>query len=251
MGTTKDLTPPTAETFSFEVKPDPAAEILNSRRDALVELRDTTVPETQEQLDRVGELREVCTAGIKAVHALLDDDIQKAYELHRSMTATRKAALEPFELGKAACDDLITRHNRAVAEQERQRRIAEARRLEAERKKIEDQKAKQARDLGLSGHEARRVAREDTKDEIQQAQAAVEAPVAAPKAKGVKMRVSYSAEVADLKKLLQCVIDGTVPPSAVQVHQPTLNGLSRQWKGAPSAGAQFGLRFAKEEKPIG
>jgi hypothetical protein len=148
---------------------------------------------------------------------------QKAAEAHKTIVAAEKKQLEPLLLAEA----YLKRELGAYEEVQRQARVDEARRLEAEaRKRAEEEALLEAIHLEESG----------AKEEAAAVLAApiVVAPVIRPqeppKAAGVSYRTLYSAVVTDLGALVKAVAEGKVPLAAIQPNMSVLDAQARSLK---------------------
>lgn len=111
-------------------------------------------------------------------------------------------------------------------EQERRRREEEERRNAEAKRKAEEEALDHAVALESAG----------AKDA---AAAVLDEPIlpppvvmpAAPKVAGLTEREVWSAEVVDIKALIQAVVDGKVQITALEANMPFLNGLARAQKG--------------------
>lgn len=172
-----------------------------------------------------GETWKSLTALEKKIKAYWEDDVSSALKLHRSLVAKRDAMLVPVGERKNALRlDMKTFED----EQERIRRIEQAKAEEAARKAAEEAALVQAVALESNGHKAA-------------AEAVIAAPVVVPAVFvpkttptgfGNATRRTWGAEVTDLMALVKAVASGTVPIQALEANTVFLNGQARMLKSA-------------------
>lgn len=168
-------------------------------------------------------------------------ELQKVKGLSKSLDAARKQTLEPINTAKdevmgfykpmlerlTTTENLIkTGMTKFDDEQEKARRLAEAKAAEEARKEQEKLEAK-----------AEKLAEKGKTEQAQalqmQAASVVAAPVAAAapvKVAGISKRISYSAEVNDIMALVQAVAAGQVPINAIQADTKFLNQMAKALK---------------------
>ncbi len=115
-------------------------------------------------------------------------------------------------------------------EQERIRRVAQAKAEEEARKAAEEAALEQAVALESNGHKEAAEAVMATPVVAP----AVYVPPTVPKGMGQFMRKNWGAEVTDLMALVKAVAVGTVPIQALEANMVFLNGQSRMLKSALS-----------------
>jgi hypothetical protein len=143
-----------------------------------------------------------------------------AHKAHREACLAEKRLLDPVQQAK-----LIVRKSIAIwnDEQERIRREEERQAIEAaakEEEKLRQEMAKQAEELGAS---------KETVEEILITPIPIPRPVIAATfrpAAGISNRVTYRAEVTDIRALCRAVADGKVSPLLVEANQSALNKLA-------------------------
>jgi hypothetical protein len=180
----------------------------------------------QATYDRAVEMLRAAVALADAIRAHYRPLKEKAYQAHRAICEAEKKVLTPpaeaasvLKRGIAAWD----------AEQERSRRLEEARLAAEERRRAEEAQ------LGAAAEaEALGAAQEDVDAILSEPVPAV-AVAAQPtyqRAQGISGRVNYSARVVNVRTLLQAVIEGKVPEQAVAPNQAFLNAQARALKEA-------------------
>lgn len=178
-----------------------------------------------ESYQMAGETWKSLTALEKKIKAYWEDDVSSALKLHRSLVAKRDAMLVPVGERKNA---LRLDMKAFEDEQERVRRVAQAKAEEEARKAAEEAALAQAVALEANGHKAA-------------AEAVIAAPVVVPSVFvpkttpngfGNATRRTWGAEVTDLMALVKAVAAGTVPIQAIEPNMVFLNGQSRMLKAA-------------------
>lgn len=153
-----------------------------------------------------------------------DPIIKAAHRAHKEAVSAKKKVEEPLAEAER---EIKGRMAAWYEEQERQRR-EEQRRLEEEaRRREEDERLAEAEALEAAGDSdgAERALSEESP-----VLATAPAPPP-PRAKGVAMRETWSAEVVDLMALVRAVADGTAPATLVQANTTALNGMARSLRG--------------------
>lgn len=180
-----------------------------------------------ESYQMAGETWKSLTALEKKIKAYWEEDVSSALKLHRSLVAKRDAMLIPvgeqknsLRIGMKTFED----------EQERIRRVEQARLEEEARKVAEEAALAQAVHLEQNGHKAA-------------AEAVIAAPVVAPAVYAPKTtptgfgnatRRTWGAEVTDLMALVKAVAAGTVPIQSIEANSVFLNQQARALKSALS-----------------
>lgn len=174
--------------------------------------------------------QKVCTiaqdaaSNIKKIETHLNPQREAAYARWKKICGIRERLITPFEDAKKWASRLIGTYQ-YEQEQERQRKENEeqARVL----KEAEELQAQQATQLADEGRVDEGLAVLD--------QTPILAPVAAsraiPKVSGIgTARVTYKAEVTNLKLLVAAIAAGTVPINVIEVDQSALNKLADLYK---------------------
>jgi len=193
------------------------------------------------------------------------EDLRKVKQLQKDVEAARTSITGPLNQALSAVNALFRQPAEYLAGaertlkvcigtyQEEQRRIAAQAAAEAARRQAKEQ-ARQA-EIAQQAEEAVRLLRQqamETDDQeqlsllvrqaeeqsfaaeaaAQLAQVVVSAPVAVAPAKvsGISGRQVYSAEVTDLRALLQAVLDGKAPLEAVQADMKFLGAQAKAFK---------------------
>ena len=198
----------------------------------------TVKVKNNDEYAQVGEELKSIKRAQESVKAFFDPDIAKAHELHKSLTAKRKAFLDPLNEAEAAGKSArITWDN----EQERLRK-AEQDRLDAEaRAKEEKEKAKleaKAQKAEANGDAAAAEAIRERKEQV-----IVQAPIAAPRTvetAGIKKVKKWKAEVTDPLALIKAVAEGKAPIGLVM---PNDQALQRQAVATRDTFHVPGVRF--------
>lgn len=205
-------------------------------------LQVTLLPETVTLIQQAEEI--AATNGITIETAedyrRAAGELQKVKGLFKSLDAARKQTLEPINSAKdevmgfykPMLERLTTTEGlikggmtKFDEEQDKARRIAEARAAEDARKEQEKLEAK-----------AEKLAEKGKTEQAQalqmQAASVVAAPVASVpiKTDGISKRVNYSAEVNDLMALVKAVAAGEVPINAIQADGKFLNQMAKALK---------------------
>jgi hypothetical protein len=142
---------------------------------------------------------------------------EAAYKAHREACNAEKRLLDPVQEAKS-----ILRRSIAgwEAEQERIRRDEERKAAAAAAREEEEMRLAMALEAGELG------ASEETIDLIAMTELPLPRPVVPPtfrRAAGISTRVTYRAEVLDIKAVCRAVADGKLSPEYVQPNQAALN----------------------------
>lgn len=166
--------------------------------------------------------------GIKAVgkdiEMFCEDGIKSAHATWKTLLATRDEKLKPLQEAERILKGKMVQF---TEEEERKRKIEEARIREELRKREEEARLAQAVELEAEGRS-------------EEAMQVIEAPVYAPavtlpkveQPKGVSYREVWSAQVTDLKALCRAVVEGRVPEAAITPNMTVLNQQARSLKSA-------------------
>lgn len=172
-----------------------------------------------------GETWKSLTALEKKIKAYWEEDVSSALKLHRSLVAKRDAMLGPVGERKNALRlDMKTFED----EQERIRRIEQARLEEEARKAAEEAALAQAVALEQNGHKAAA----EAVIAVPVVAPAVYVPKTTPTGFGNATRRVWGAEVTDLMALVKAVAAGTVPIQAIEANSVFLNQQARALKSA-------------------
>lgn len=203
------------------------AEELNQEIIPELAIAGEIVVKNAETYKQAGETWKSLTALEKKIKAYWEDDVSAALKLHRSLVAKRDAMLVPVGERKNALRlDMKTFED----EQERIRRVAQAKAEEEARKAAEEAALAQAVALESNGHKAA-------------AEAVIAAPVVPPPVYvpkttptgfGNATRRTWGAEVVDIMALVKAVSAGAVPIQALEANTVFLNGQARMLKSALS-----------------
>lgn len=202
------------------------------------------LPETIALIQQAGELStsaKLITIETPEQYQVAASEMAKIKGLFKHLDADRKSNTKPIDDLKSEVMEfyrpMLDSLNAAEAlvkkamitfdqEQEKARRIAEAAAAEKARKEQEKLNARAAK-----AEEKGQVEKAAALQE--QAATVIAMPVhvaAAPKVSGVSTRTNYSAEVTDLRALLQAVIDGKAPINAVCADMKFLNAQAKALK---------------------
>jgi len=166
--------------------------------------------------------------GIKAVgkdiELFCEEGIKSAHATWKTLLAARDEKLKPLQEAEKILKGKMIRF---TEEEERKRKIEEARLREEMRKKDEELRLAQAAELEKEGR-------------IEEAAQIIEEPVYTPavtlpkveQPKGVSYRENWSAQVTDLKALCRAVVEGRVPEAAISPNMTVLNQQARSLKSA-------------------
>ncbi len=173
--------------------------------------------ETQEQAEETNQYLELVEGTLKKIDEFCDPEIQQAHALHKNLIAKKKQLIASLVEVKGTFRNMLTDY------QVRKRREAEA-----EQRRLDEEARKQAL------KEAEKNGDEKTAKAIESGKVAVvseKAVAPPPKLNGVSLRVTWKAEVTDLKALAKAVGSGKVPITYVQPNQSALDGIMRSTKG--------------------
>lgn len=164
--------------------------------------------------------------GIKAVgkdiELFCEDGIKSAHATWKTLLGARDEKLKPLQEAEKI---LKAKMVRFTEEEDRKRRIEEARIREEMRKQEEELRLAQAAELEKEGR-------------LEEAAQVIEEPVYTPavtlprieQPKGVSYRETWSAQVTDLKALCRAVVEGRVPEAAITPNMTVLNQQARSLK---------------------
>lgn len=187
--------------------------------------------EAAEALKKIKEVKQ-------NVNDFFSDDIDKAFQLHRSLTGKRKALMEPLERAEASIKNARIAYTN---EQNRLRQIEQDKLDKIAREKEAAEKAK------LDKKIEKAEAKGDTAavDALQQQkeQVIVHVPQAAQRvqqAEGISVSKKWKGDVIDLKALVKSIAEGRAPLALVEIKQSELDALARLNKNTEKVD---GVRF--------
>lgn len=202
-------------------------------------------PETQQEADAAQKVLEIAreyhiespemmdaaASELKSIKAKAKDLESRRMAMTRPLDDTKKQIMDFFRLPLQYlldAENIIKRGMLAYqGEQERLRRAEEARLrdlAEKERQRLERQAAK-------ADEQGKAEKAEDLREQAESLPVPVVAH-SAPQVAGISTRENWSAEVTDMRALLQGVIDGKVPEVAVIADMKVLNAQARALKSA-------------------
>lgn len=180
---------------------------------------------TQADYLDAGEALKRIKETVQKVEDFFGEDIQKAYDLHRSLTGKRKALLEPLNRAETAIKNARIAFSN---EQDRLRKIEQDKLDEAARKREADEKAKLDKKIALAVTKGDAAKVESLQE--QREQVMVHAPQASPRVEateGVSQSKKWKGEVTDLKALVKAIASGLAPIALVEIKQSELDALAK------------------------
>lgn len=211
---------PLNETEIVIQRPDAEVVELAQRTDPKVAKAEALVVDTDAAYEAAAEFLKDCKALQKEIVSTLKDPIEKANAAHKALTKMRKDHLAPLE----QAERLVKGKMGAFVEaQERQAREEERRRQEEARKAEEERRLQEAAEAEARGDTA-------------EAEAIVDAPIvppppapapAKPKAEGVSTVKRYSAEVVDIRTLVNAAAQNEHLLQYLLPNEKALNALAR------------------------
>lgn len=161
------------------------------------------------------------------VASAFDSIIEKAHKAHKEAVAKKKEYDGPLEEAQKLFKTKMIAYDQ---EQERKRRIEQARLENEERKKAEEEALALAAELEKAGlkQEAEQVIAEPVKVPP------VVAPKTTPKVEGFSYRSNWKARVVDLHRLVLAVAAGKAPTECLLANEVFLNQQARALKSALS-----------------
>lgn len=202
--------------------------------------------DTQEQYERGAYLRK----SMKEMIATVDAARKK---ITQPLDAAKKAVMDLFRPVETCLDngihhvdsilvDYTTRKERECFEQEEKlRKQAEAE--EVRKKKAFEERAQKAEEAGNMGKA------EDLRQKAEEV--SIQAPTLAPaiqKIQGLSYREDWSAEVVDLKALVNAVAEGRAPLNFIEANTKVLNQQARATKDSLVVP---GVKFKSTKVPVG
>jgi hypothetical protein len=176
----------------------------------------------QESFKAACEFREAIKGIQREIDNAFNPIITKAHQAHKEAIAQKTKAETPLKQALGIVQPEVTRY---LSEQEDLRRKEEFRLREIARKAEEEAKLAEAAAYEAAGDKT-------TAEEIINEPIRV-ASVVLPKANlnsVIYMRETWSAEVVDMKALVQAIANGTVPLLAVEANMTVLNAQARTLK---------------------
>ena len=166
---------------------------------------------------------------LKRAHEIFGPAIKAAHEAHKATIQAETTATEDLRKGEAVLLSSLRTWDTTQAEIRRKAEKVAADALAAESRRVEVERAEQERMAReAEGGGTLKFAREVR--EIPGAPTALPTvPVPAPiKAEGLAARVTYSAEVTDLRALVDAVAAGRAPIETLKADEVMLNGQARK-----------------------
>lgn len=193
----------------------------------LVARAQALVVTNQEEHGHAQEFLVEATRFERGVVQMFETPKQLAFQAHRSICDLEHTLLDPVRSAKKTASAAITKYEG----EERERALAEQRRLEAEaRKRMEEQALAQAAAIEASGDA------ELAEQVLEDAATAPAPPVhVVPKVTstpGVGSRTTWRAEVTDLQALIRYVAASPGHVNLIEANMTALNGLARSLRGA-------------------
>ncbi len=164
-----------------------------------------------------------------------DPSIAQAHKTHKMMLGAKQVHTEKPRQAQGIIRNVIADY---LDEQAQIRREAERKALDA-RRKAEQEKARQeeeamrkAREAEEAGkvEEAEAILEEEIQAPIPEAEPVAPIPEA-PKAQGSSARLSWSADVVDMKSLCRAIAEGRQSETLVKPNQTILDAMARSAKG--------------------
>lgn len=178
----------------------------------------------QVSFEQAGEMLKAVVQMRKQINDLCDPAITAAHEAHKAAINVKKKLESPVVMA----EDVLRRGTGAyISEQERLRKVEEARLAEEARKKEEELRKAQAKAAKAEGLPAKVV--EAIKNRPIEMPKPVAAPTITPVA-GLAGRTTYEAEVESLELLLRAVVQGKVQLQAIQANMVFLNQMAKAMK---------------------
>jgi len=156
------------------------------------------------------------------VNETFDPIIKKAHEAHREAIAKKKKVEAPL----IEAENIVKPAMAAYDTLQRQR-------VEAERRRLEEEARKRAEDEALAA-----ALHAEKQGEIEEAEAIINEPLevapivqpAATKVAGVSYRENWTADITDMMALVKAVAAGEQPLSLLVINMPALNQMARALK---------------------
>lgn len=173
----------------------------------------------------------------KKIASVFDPIISKAHAAHAEALEQKKQAEAPLIVAEKYLNTQVTDYKREqdrirAEEEERLRQQAIKEEME-KRRKEEDERLAQAAELERVGAhiEAGAIIAEAIMESVRPVEPYIPPP-ATPKVElnGASIRLTYSAKVTDMKKLIMAVAEGKAPSNCLEANMVVLNGLARSLK---------------------
>lgn len=183
---------------------------------------------TQDDYEYVGSLSTQIAGRMKAIEAERVEMKKPALELGRKIDALFNRPLEALKAGKSAVDKLLTGYRQEQARQAaiEQERINAAIRKEEERlRKLAEAKAVRAEAKGDT----------ERADAIRESVPSIPVPIVQaepPKLAGVSFRTDWKAEVVSLMDLAKAVVAGQIPAEAIMGNEKYISQTARALKSS-------------------
>lgn len=176
-------------------------------------------PETYQQ---AADYLQTIKGFMKVIDEYFEQDIKKAFDLHRSLTKKRKDALEPLENAEKIIKSSMQEF---AIEQQRKARIEQERLLAEQKKQAEEAKLSAAQSASDAGEHDKADAILDTPVVI--------SPVVVEtlKAAGTSVTESWDVELVRAFDVVKAVVEGKAPISIVQINLVELKRLAKMHDG--------------------
>jgi len=193
-------------------QPTPLQKQINS----IVVTAKSLVVQTAEHLQAASDFLVACGKRKEMVHKEFDDNIGKAFTLHKSLTAQRKRHLDPVIAAENSIKQKVSAYQ---IEEDRKKREEEAEAAKAARAEVEKEKTAESEQLESEGYHEEAVA---VKTEVRPVVKTVAPKVKAPA--GLSFRTNWKIEVLDEKRLIK------EAPQFAQANQTLLNATVKSLK---------------------
>ena len=193
-------------------------ELVQETSNALTVAKEFRVTSEQHYIESADRLKAI-KALSKKLDETFDQHIKRAFDAHRALVAEKKMHQQPLLDAEGYVKRAVLGYQQ---EQERIRRVAEAKAQEEARKERERLEAQAAK--------AAEKGKAEKAQALQAAAAAVVAPIIAPttpKIAGLSTRITYRAEVVGKLELVKAVVAGLVPLNALDANMTFLNNQAR------------------------
>lgn len=181
-------------------------------------------------------------AWLKEAEAYFDALIKPAYVAYKNILEAKKKIIEPVEGTVKVINGALIAWD---TEQERIRRVAQAKLEEEARQRAEEEWIAKAVELEAAGASA-----EAVEQLLEEPVVVTEIAVAEPtyqKSGAVAYRNNYSAEVTDIKALIKWIAKNPTQANLVQPNQSVLNSLARSLKETMDIP---GVRLVNNKVPV-
>ena len=168
--------------------------------------------------------------------------IQKAHELHRTLTGQEKRLLEPLLDAEKVLRNKITDY----LQEEKRKQDEEQKKLqleaEAKERKRREELEKQAKAHEEKGNIEKAEERREMAEQVHVPVPVV--PETVDKQQGITMRDNWKSEVIDPEAAVRAVFDGHLPKYCVKIDEKALGQLSKLEKKERT---QYGVRFFNDK----